>query len=259
MKSSLLRCALISAALIVVGAMARSQPIGAWYGTTTNFNGDRIARVSGGVLSFGTAGHTYEGAIAVAGDVRTINFYPTAQGTLYDLAMTNLGTNYTFGAPGRYSDGTTDGSFNYTVDSLAGNVYRLDRNWQNASLLFSLGGPVAGGITYNHANGSLLIAGSSFGSVGQYLMDGTQISGISLTAYVENLAYDVDGTLWVHYNNTLNHFSTSGSSLSGSFAANLNGDVCHGGEINVVPEPATLAALGAGLFGLIARRRESKR
>ncbi len=254
------RLALVAALTCAISVVA-AQPIGDWYGTVSNFNGDRLAKVSGGVLSFGAAAHAYEGPIAVAGDVRTINFYPTSQGSKYDLALNYLGTNYAFASlPGRAYDGTTDGSWNYTVDVFDGHVYRLDRDWLSPVLMFSLGGAVSGGITYNSLNGTLLIAGpTGSGMVGEYMMNGLQIGGgyYGLGA-ITNLAYDVDGTVWSHSGSSLQHFTTGGTGL-GSYAAPLgSNDYILGAEINSVPEPATLAALGAGLFGLIARRRASK-
>ncbi|GEM_PF-5059308 len=56
---------------MALASAAYAQPIGDWYATMSNFNGNRIARVSGGVLTFFPAVNVFEGPIAVSGDVRT--------------------------------------------------------------------------------------------------------------------------------------------------------------------------------------------
>jgi hypothetical protein len=77
----------------------------------------------------------------------------------YTLSGTPTGTSWSDTPPlpvemlNDFQDGTSDGTHNYTVDTLTGNVIATDLNWQNPLALFSL--PNAFGITYDPNNNSL--------------------------------------------------------------------------------------------------------
>src|SRR3954449_8295842 len=75
--------------------------------------------------------------IAVYGDVRTMGYSTTNNGSRYDLAANLLvGGPYTNNISGsQLHDGTSDGNFNYSVNYTTGDVLELDRNWANPVML----------------------------------------------------------------------------------------------------------------------------
>lgn len=249
----------LASLLLGAAVVTQAQPIGNWYGTMSNFNGPRQARIVGGVMSISAASAQFEAPIAVWGDVRTTGFFSNGSGALYDGSGNMLGPTYTHPSNiGNTFDGTTDGLFNYTVELNTGTVYRTDRDWQNPVPLFGLGTTSQGGITWDASSNTLWVAqGGNAGLLGQYTMAGALVSSTMLsgTGALNDLAMDVDGTLWTH-GNALEHFSTTGTHL-GSFAMNLNGDTIRGGEIGAVPEPGSMLALASGVAALLARRRRA--
>jgi len=224
----------------------------------SNFSGPRIARVSGGVLTISPAQFQFEGPIAVCGDVRTMGFFTNTQGVLYDLSPTFLGTVYTHPSViGNTFDGTTDGTYNYTVETLTGNVYRLDRDWTNPVFLFNVDRTSQGGITYDCATNTLWVATEGgchaagqtgvSGAVSNYSMTGTKLSSTCLcgtSAALNNLAIDVDGTLWTHRGTHLWHYN-SGGTLLNTYPASFGGDSPRGGEIESCCQ-STLVTCPAG-------------
>ncbi len=89
----------------------------------------------------------------------------------YDLSGTPLGSSICLGCsylfPGPTYDGTTDGTYNYTVGAdptIGPGIWRTDRNWENA-VFFSLAslsktGEQFTGITYDRTRQSLWLLGS---------------------------------------------------------------------------------------------------
>ena len=264
------RWAFAGAAVLAVAAVAQGQPIGTWYGTMSNYNGPRQARVAAGVLAITASVTQAEGPIAVWGDVRTMGIWTNTVGAQYNLAHAPLGPTYTHpGSLGFTWDGTTDGQWNYTVEANTGDVYRLDRNWQSPTYMFNVGVSSQGGITYDCATGTLWVANEGgcggsgqcviTGAVTNYTMNGTPISSTVFggSGLLNDLAIDVDGTFWAHatyaWGDELVHYGANGSGL-GSYSINLGGDTIRSGEIATCPSPAGAALLAiGGLFG--ARRR----
>ena len=176
-------------------------------------------------------------------------------GPEYNLIGQSLGPTYTHPLNlGDTFDGTTDGNWNYTVEVHTGDVYRLDRTWQNPVFLFNVGSSSQGGIAYDCATGTLWVANEGgcqgsgqcgvSGLATNYTLSGTPLGSAIFSpgsALLNDLAIDVDGTFWTHVTfasgDQLVHYDRNGNSLP-SFAMNLGGDTIRGAEIGCVPEPA---------------------
>lgn len=110
--------------------------------------------------------------IAVSGDIRTTGYASGETGALYNLSGVYQGTNYSLpSTPDTFSDGTTDGTYNYAVSWYNGDVYRFSRTWTNPTRLFTAG-KAEGGITYDSSNNSLwLSADRAWGSRTGHLLE----------------------------------------------------------------------------------------
>jgi hypothetical protein len=139
------------------------------------------------------------GGIAVYRDVRFVSQFGSGGG-LYDLQLNDLGTAYA-GLPFTDSyDGTSDGQFNYITDYATGDVYRTDRDYTNAQLLYNNGDFGTIGITYNPFERVLYTHSQDTSNV--YIHDTTgQYVGQFTLDFVGNwrgLAFDpADSTLWI--------------------------------------------------------------
>ena len=104
------------------------------------------------------------------------------------------------------TDGATDGSFNYTVESFlsSAGVYQYDADWSGGTLMFTVSGTSIVGITYDPVNRSLWISDQN--TIYEYSMDGNLISQFPQSGQVGSLAYELStDTLW--------HVSNSGSTI----------------------------------------------
>ena len=231
------------------------------------------------VTSFATAGSsaTYgEGSLAVTNVITTDGFGSgLGLGTAgqYTLTGTPTGITHTAqGTPG-YSgentyDGTSDGQHNYTVQYSSnvggGVVIQTDPNWQNPVALFTAPGGSGSnlGIAYDPSNDSLWIAKWSGTTISDYSLSGTLLSSFDTgRGSMAALGYDAaDSTLWFSsgQGNTLEQWSTSGTLLQQGTPVGLpSGSFLAGDFATAIPEPASMAMLGAGLvyLGVIRRRR----
>ncbi|MDB4890257.1 MAG: hypothetical protein JWL61_2112 [Gemmatimonadetes bacterium] len=211
-------------------------------------------------------------AIAVGTDVRTIGQNLGSTGREYTLGGSVVGPIGLNSYPNTtFRDGTTDGTYNYSVD-IFGTVWRGELDWSNMMPLFSTGIPLTAGITYDWADHSIWV-GELLGvltnrpnTLFEYALNGTLMSsftpnvgGQGITA----LAYDaVDQTLWFgndasfdlfQYSRTGTPLSTVAVSGTNSFAFFFTGAEF---QNTVTPEPASLMLMATGLLaiGVVGRR-----
>ncbi|MBS1718001.1 MAG: PEP-CTERM sorting domain-containing protein [Armatimonadetes bacterium] len=234
------------------------------YGEFAGGNEVGLDRVQGAGEAGSTTGNNLDICPAVWGDVRTMGYADTNSGSRFDLVGSPLvGGPYTNNIPNsQLHDGTTDGTYNYSVNYTTGDVLQFDRNWANPTVLFNPLGPnTTGYITMNVADGSFWL--SQFG--GSDLVEhrthaGALISSFNSGVFNEvGLALDpVDGTLWMSVfdgGHTLYQFSQGGAFLQ-TQSFNLNG-TWYGMEFNtnVTPEPATMSALLLGIAAIAKRKK----
>jgi hypothetical protein len=202
--------------------------------------------------------------IGVAGgDVRTMGYTGGYSGSRFNLAGGPVagGPYANTIANSQLHDGTSDGSFNYSVDYTTGDVIEFDRNWGSPNVLFNATSrlPGAGWITMNATDGSFWISqwGNTDDRVMHFTHTGTLLSTFNsgLTGWA-GLALDpVDGTLWTsNGTNSLYQFSQTGTLLQ-SPSYSISGQF-YGMEFETtsLPEPATLTLLGIGAVFLMRRR-----
>lgn len=215
--------------------------------------------------------------IAVHGDVRTTGYTNSETGAQYDLNGNDLGGRYTLtGSPRSFSDGTSDGSFNYASSWVDGGIYQLDRDWSNASLLFNAGS-TAGGVSYNPLDDSFWVS-SDRSREGQTEIRNYDRTGNLVFSFLTpevssmnwNLAFDAeDSTLWIGgmSTNTMYQYSTAGGFLGelqlnlpfSSAASFYSAEFNLGNVAQPVSEPGALALLGLGLIGMrLARKKQKK-
>jgi hypothetical protein len=196
--------------------------------------------------------------IAVYGDVRTMGYSNADTGSRFDLAANPLvgGPYINTIVNSQLHDGTSDGSFNYSVNYTTGDVLQFDRNWANSVVLFNAASNLsqAGWITMNVIDGSFWI--SQWGGpdvVAHFTHTGTLLSTFNSGVLGSvGLALDpADGTLWMGDSNfVLHQYSQSGTLLQ-SAPYTLQGS-WYGMEFNTVPEPAAFFLAAFSFTGLVA-------
>ena len=230
-------------------------PTGTLYMTATD--GDFLLAVQGrGYRVFATE-FAGEGPIVVSRDVRTTGAASGGYGASYGLDGAFSGGLYANDVPSHSSDGAGDGGRNFVVND-QGDVYATGRSFEAPTLLFSAASPAngAGGIAYDPVRRSLWVESGGF--LTQYSTAGDVRGAFALAGGGGAVAFDPqDGTLWVGTpfagDTLLSNYTVSGS-LIDSYVLGAGLSVS-GMEFAVVPEPASLLALGLGALPLLARRR----
>jgi MYXO-CTERM domain-containing protein len=209
-------------------------------------------------------GNNVDICIGVAGgDVRTMGYSGLDAGSRFNLTGAPLAggpyTNTTTGS--QLHDGTSDGSFNYSVDYTTGDVLRFDRNWGSRTTLFNATAtlPGAGYITMNATDGTFWLSQWGGGDrVEHRTPGGALISSFNFGfAGAAGLALDpVDGTLWTsNGSTTLLQYTQAGATLQAQ-TYSLAGQF-YGMEFETTPAPApgVVAALSLFAARLLRRRR----
>jgi hypothetical protein len=115
------------------------------------------------------------------------------------------------------TDGTTDGVWNYTVESFVSDavVTRYNLDWSGGDNVFDVSGTQIVGITYDSANGTLWISDQLF--IGEYDMDGNLLSSFAHAGDRGSLAYEAStDTLWYVTNSggsTIRQYAKDGTLL----------------------------------------------
>ncbi|MCB9845871.1 MAG: hypothetical protein H6811_07810 [Phycisphaeraceae bacterium] len=114
------------------------------------------------------------------------------------------------------TDGTTDGTFNYTVESFvaSGFVYRYNGDWSGGSALFQVTGSDIVGITYDTATDTLWISDNS--TISQYDLAGNVLGSFPHAGGRGSLAYEpATDTLWYVTNgsDSIRQYSKAGALL----------------------------------------------
>lgn len=208
---------------------------------------------------------TYRGAypIAVTDTIR-FGHLDNGAGQEYDLSGNPTGETWPGGSViSQLLDGTTDGStYNYAVACCGSNaVYRFDRFWGNAELLFSLPGG-GSGIAYDPTNGTIWVVLFD-GTLREYDLAGTELNNFSPGLYMVALSYDpsLDSFWTFDQSSTFSNLDRSGSVISSFEVSDFPLNNLYGGEIAMsaaeeIPEPTTFALGFLGLAGMwIYRRR----
>jgi len=115
------------------------------------------------------------------------------------------------------TDGATDGTYNYTVESFvsSGSVYRFNSDWSGGEELFAVSGTDIVGITYDIQNGTLWI--SDRNNIYEYSMAGALLGQFAHAGNRGSLAYEpTSDTLWYVSNGSivLRQYSKAGDLLN---------------------------------------------
>lgn len=152
-------------------------------------------------------------------------------------------------------DAAFDGTNIYMVDWTGGEVYMYDNNYNGGTYLFNASASDIG-ITYDSGTGTLWTSNFSTGVVSNWSMTGTLLSSFNTAgSSAAGLAYDAaDGTLWMSDGSgstVIRQYSTAGALLQ---TVTTNHYIL-GGEMNAVPEPATLGLLALGAIAALRRKK----
>ncbi len=262
---------LMTVAAAIVGGTsveAQSRPI---YITQGNGGGPRYI-IQNGVLTTTMPGVGCDWSIAVVSEIRTGGCAPGSAGRRYTLTGTFLGPTATLSSGGG-NDGTSDGTYNYTVTGT--NVFRYNLDWSGGTNIFSIS-QNAFGITYDGNHNSIWVGsylGGGAKGLFEYSMTGTFLSSFFPTLSgsglaIGALAYDaVDNSLWFSEfagNGLLYQYTESGQFLSsvnvpGTLGYFTGGEFQYMEETSFAPEPGSIVLTLTGLAGILgfARRKQA--
>jgi hypothetical protein len=195
----MLRPAALCVVLLAPAALAQTSEL-----YINQYDSAGMVVVQGGVVVRSwntlTAG---ENALAVAGTIRTggNRWFGSGLGYEYDLKGNPLGPVYSTPAAGNWFDGTTDGvAHNYAVQHNGDyNLYRFNREWGGAEVLFSVGFATSG-IAYDASDDTFWVTDSLSRLVRQLDMSGNVLGSFLANdgPFAYGIALDpADGTLWV--------------------------------------------------------------
>jgi hypothetical protein len=260
--------------LLGLCAAAQAQgPISPYYLTAGDEGMNWVVQGNAVVNSWAQA-HPEEGgeyAIAVSSTVRTLGngnqgfSGPSHVGSEYTLGGVFTGTTYPYPVPNAaFYDGTTDGTHNYSVDYGNGGVWQFDSAWANPVSLFATAVNDLG-ITFDPLDNTLWVSAFNGNTVTHYSLAGAVLgSFVGPTSSLTSLALDpADGTLWMGSQatqGTFYQYSRAGAPLGTVTYTELvpqntlGGEFASGGAA-AVPEPGSLAMLGACGLGLLGIRR----
>jgi hypothetical protein len=139
------------------------------------------------------------GALAVSGDIRFVGQFQAGGGAL-DLDFNDLNTPFDPLPVGDTYDGTSDGVYNYITDYATGDIYRTDRDYSNATLLYNNGDNGTIGIAFNPSNGHLYTHSQDTSTMYEHTTDGKYVGQVMLdfSGNWRGLAFDPsDSTFWL--------------------------------------------------------------
>lgn len=185
-------------------------------------------------------------------------------GGYYDIDGNPTGETFTNPSRGIpiERDGATDGTHLYGLSILAQDIMIYDRSFSNRQTLKHWSTQLGlryRGIAYDPTDNTFWLSGNTIAEMHHVDIAGNFISSFPIaTSSASALALDpVDGTLWFNKNGTndLYQYSKSGQLLDSFTVQNLPTQQYSGGDIYIVPEPAS-AALLMSLLGLLSRRSQ---
>jgi hypothetical protein len=251
-----MRKMLVLAGLLLVAMAAMASDI--YIGNDTN--GPVTIYTTGGtfVQNFGQSGATGS-AINAAGNVWTVapNFGNnnvveyTSGGTQVNSFIATIG--------GQWVEDMSHGLGNTLyLGTYEGYVWTVNDQTGSVMSSFAVANSSFTGVAFDGTN-LWLTGGLTTNAIYEYTTSGTLLATIPVGTVCGGLGYDVtDGTLWCGDFGVMHHYTTAGV-LLGSFST-ASANYHDGVELRNLPatgtpEPASLALLGAGLFGLAAFRR----
>lgn len=211
--------------------------------------------------TFDHVGGSRQYAMAIADDIRTVDYFGNGLGGGYDLNGVSLGSTFSHNSPNGDTvvDGTTNGvDRNFAGGYFSTNVYGYDRNWGGAQTLFSVpGASRVSGIAYDTGNGSLWVYGSDTGSIRQYSLTGDLVSSFDIAPGVSDvfLAFESSSqTIWAYPRDTkaMQQYSRTGELLA-TVDTDFKGSVI--GMEFAVPTPGVAGLLGIAGLATARRRR----
>jgi hypothetical protein len=183
-----------------------------------------IQSIQGNVVTnqnLSTPGITHY-AISVRDTIWTADYTGGTPGRQeFDTSLTPTANSGPFVMPAgnpEIIDGATDGTYNYTVNDVTGEVYRYNPDWSGAPTTVFTAACIdfCPGITYDPANNSLWTV--DVDNIYEYAMDGTLLNSFPHNNLRGALAYESStGTLWLVDNssgNTLWQYSKAGALLN---------------------------------------------